>query len=112
MENSAIHHLHKRKRIHSKHEEYPSKKKFVRRLDKIVYVVGVLGPVMTIPQIAKIWINKTAGNISLISWIAYLLFAFVLMFYGIVHKEKPLILMYFLWIIVDAFVVIGILLYG
>ena len=108
----AIHHLHKRKRIHEKHEKYPHPNKWKRYLDKLVYVVGILGPILTIPQIIKIWINQSAGDISIISWIAYFFGSMILLTYGVVHKEKPLIVMYSAWILINFMIVISILIYG
>ena len=108
----AIHHLHKRKRIHEGHEVYPSREKWKRFLDKLVYVVGIFGPLLTIPQILKIWVNQSAGGVSIISWTAYFFGAIILLLYGIAHKEKPLIIMYSLWIVVDIIIVVGILIYS
>lgn len=108
---TAIHHLHKRKRIYVNKEPYPHPQLWKRVLDKMVYAVGVLGPLSTIPQIIKIWIGKNASGISLITWVFYLIGAIVLFFYGTAHKEKPLIIMYFLWIIVDVILIIGIIFY-
>lgn len=108
----AIHHLHKRKRVSKKQEPYPANSKWKRFLDKLVYVVGVLGPILTIPQIIKIWIYETAAGISLISWISYFAGAIVLFIYGLSHKEKLLIVMYGCWIIVDIILIISILLFN
>lgn len=108
----AIHHLHKRKRIHEKHEKYPHPNKWKRFLDKLVYVVGVLGPLWTIPQLMKIFVNKNASGLSLITWIAYFFGAIILLLYSFSHKEKPLIIMYSLWVIIHIIMIIGILLYG
>ena len=108
----ATHHLHKRKRIFEKKESYPHPKLWKRILDKLVYVVGILGPLSTIPQILKVWVEKSATGVSLLTWIFYLIGAIVLLFYGISHKEKPLIIMYSLWIIVDIILIIGIIFFG
>ena len=109
---SVTHHIHKRKRIYEKKEPYPHPKPWKRILDKLIYVVGILGPLFTIPQILKIWVEKNATGISLITWIAYLIGAICFMLYGISHKEKPLIVIYSSLIVVDILVIIGILLYG
>jgi len=41
--NIAVHHLHKRKRIHEKHEVYPHPDKWKNRLDKIIYFIAIIG---------------------------------------------------------------------
>ncbi len=108
----AIHHLHKRKRIHEKHEKYPHPNKFKRFLDKAVLGIGILAPIGTLPQIIKIWVHQNAAGLSLITWIAFFLGATILLLYSIVHKEKPLIVMYSCLILVHMTVIIGILIYG
>ena len=108
----AIHHLHKRKRIHEKYEKYPHPNKWKRYLDKLVYTVGIFGPILTIPQLLKIWMNQSAGDVAIISWVAYFFGAVILLGYGIVHREKPLIVMYSAWVLIDFIMVISILIYG
>jgi len=108
----GMHHFHKRKRIHLKKEEFPSKNKKVRFLDGLIYVVSVIGPLMTLPQIFKIWVLKNAEGVSFISWGTYTISAGIWLWYGIVHKDKPIIIANILWIIIHLMVVIGILVYG
>jgi len=103
--NIAVHHLHKRKRIHEKHEVYPHPDKWKNRLDKIIYFIAIIGPLMFLPQIIKIWMEQDAQNISLITWSTYLIFGFLWLLYGIVHKEKPIIFANILWIILDAIII-------
>ena len=111
-ETHGIHHFHRRKRIHLLLEKYPSPKKLKRILDKSIYAVALFGPLMTFPQIYKIWIEKSAAGVSVISWAAYLLGAFFWLFYGIVHKEKPIIFTNIVWIILQLIIIIGALIYG
>jgi len=112
IESKGTHHLSKRRRIHKKQEPYPHPDKRKRYLDKIIYVVGVLGPIMTIPQVLKIWVDKDASGVSGISWFSFLIFAVIWIVYGVVHKEKPIIFTYSLWVLLDIFIIIGIIMYG
>lgn len=107
-----IHHYHTRKRIYHKLEEYPHPDKWKRFLDKSIYIVGAVGPIMTIPQLMKIWVEKNASGVSVISWGAYLVTAIFWLSYGIAHKEKPIIFTYSIWIVLEIFIVIGTLMYG
>jgi uncharacterized protein with PQ loop repeat len=109
---SALHHLNKRKRIHQKKEKYPHPKKWKRSIDKLVYIIAIAGPIVSLAQVYEIWYHKTAVGVSLITWIGYFLGAFVWLAYGIAHNEKPLILNSVLWIIIEAMIVVGIVLYG
>ena len=108
----GLHHFHKRKRIHIEHEPYPHPNKWKRIMDKLIYFVGIFGPIMTLPQLMIIWIEKNAAGVSLISWGSYLIIAVFWIIYGIMHKEKPIIITYSLWVLLDIFIVIGVLLYG
>jgi len=106
------HHQHIRKMIHKKFEKYPHPDKLKNIVDKLVYLAGFFGLVMTIPQITKIWVEKIAAGVSVISWASYMVIAAVMIMYGIVHKEKPLIIIYILWMICYVFIVVGALIYG
>lgn len=78
----------------------------------MIYVIGVFGPIMTIPQLITIWVEKNASGVSVISWSAYMVVAIFWLIYGIMHKEKPIIVTYILWLVLEILIVIGILLYG
>ncbi len=112
IQGQGMHHLSLRKRVHQKREKYPSEKKKIRVLDKLIYVVGILGPVMSIPQIIKIFYLKNADGVSLITYAILTIFSFVWLYYGIVHKEKPIIANSGLWVIAEVLILIGIILYG
>jgi uncharacterized protein with PQ loop repeat len=108
-------HLHKRKRAQKKSlkkDAFPSPDSRIRRLDKIVMVVAIVFPFTTLPQLYDIWIRKSAVGLSLITWSLFFIFSIPLLMYGIVHKERQLIIMYSLWIVAHATIIIGILTYG
>ncbi len=109
---NAMHHYHLRERIHEKGEQFPSPDKKIRVLDNIIYVVGVLGPVMTLPQIIKIFFFQDAAGVSFITYAALTIFSCVWLWYGIAHKEKPIIISNILWILTEILIVVGILIYG
>ncbi len=108
----GLHHYHLRQRIHQKHEPFPSKNKLKRFIDKSVYVVGAFGLLMTLPQITLIWIDKNAAGVSAGSWAAFMIVATFWLFYGILHKEKPIIVVNSVNIVLNAVIVVGTLLYG
>ena len=110
--DDGMYHYHRRKRIYKNHEPYPNPNKFKRFMDTAVYVVGVLGPLMTIPQIWEIWANQDASGVSLITWVSYLIFGFVWFIYGVIHNEKPIIFAYFAWTIMKVLIIMGIIFYG
>jgi len=48
-------------------EPYPRHNQVYRFVDRFIYVAGMLGPIMTIPQVAAIWISKQAAGVSALS---------------------------------------------
>jgi uncharacterized protein with PQ loop repeat len=107
----GLHHHHKKKRVRRKEKKLP-KNKWKATLDKWIYILGLFGPIMTIPQITKIWVDQNAAGVSVVSWSAYLVSAVIWLFYGIFHKEKPIVFIYSIWIVMEIAVVVGVLLYG
>ena len=102
------HHQHKRKR-----KKLDSQSDNVKKIiDKLVYVAGFFGLAMTIPQIAIIWIGQNASGVSIITWASYFIIGAVFIAYGIVHKEKPLIIIYVLWEIFYVIIIVGALIFG
>ena len=110
--SAGLYHLHIRKRIHLKKEKYPHPNKFKRYYDKLMYLVAILVPIMNLPQVYKIWHYRDASGVSLISWFSFFAFSVLWLGYGILHKAKPLIVMYSFLIIVQFLIVFGIFLYG
>lgn len=107
----GVHHHHVRKRIHQNHEQYPHPDRFKSFMDKAVYVVALLGPIMTLPQVFKIWMSGTAAGVSVLSWITYLFSAVFWLVYGILHNEKPIIVTNSLYILLDIMIIVGVFVY-
>lgn len=105
LETKGLHHHHRKIRKTLSH-------RYRSLADDIIYSAGVLGPVLTIPQVLKIYVEQNAAGLSLISWISYLFTAAFWIFYGIIHKEKPIIFTYVVWFILQLIIVIGIFIYG
>lgn len=106
MNTGVLHHWFKRRHARKK-REYT-----IKIIDTIIYGVAVLGIVATIPQATKIWIGQEASGVSLLAWSGYLITAFFWLAYGIIHREKPVIFAYLLWIFLDALIVVGIIVHG
>ena len=80
--------------------------------DMLVYFFAVAEPLMTFPQVLEIWVGKSAEGVSLWSWGFYLIAAVVFLVYNIRIKNRPLIIMYVLWLLMEIMIVVGILKYG
>lgn len=108
---SSHKHIIRRKQIHKK-KDYPHSNKLVRYLDNTCLLFSVLMPATTIPQIYQIYKYQNASGVSMLMWILYLIASIPFMFYGFVHKEKPLIILNILWIIAQITIIVGIIMYG
>ncbi|MBI2315006.1 hypothetical protein HYU93_03050 [Candidatus Daviesbacteria bacterium] len=84
-------------------------KEFCSFIDRGVYAVGILGVLVIIPQILKIWVDKDTNGVSIITWIGFFIGALFWLFYGIIHKEKPIILTNSAVLIADLLVIWGLL---
>ncbi len=82
--------------------------KLITVLDKSMYVVALLPPIMTIPQIVTIWVDGQRAGVSPVTWMTYFLVSIFWTMYGIVHKEKLITVTNTLWLIVNLLVIIGI----
>ncbi|MFH0776251.1 MAG: PQ-loop domain-containing transporter [Patescibacteria group bacterium] len=111
MPSHPLYHLYRQSKVVKlRRPLFPEK--WVKILDKVVVIVSLLGPVFTLPQIYKIYAMQSAEGLSLISWGSYLAFNFPMFLYGLAHREKVISRMYFLWILVNGSIVVGILLFG
>ena len=109
----AIFHLQRRKRIHLLHlEDFPSKKKWIKNLDKIIYLAGLAAPLLIIPQVLEVWVGKKTAGVSVSTWMGFTIVAIIWLIYASVHKSKPLIIMYIGLIIMYALVFTGVFIYG
>jgi len=80
-------------------------------INTFIIPVAILQPIMTLPQIVAIFDNKSAHNISIFTWVAYNIASTFWLMYGIVHKERAIILTQVLWLIMQTAVIIGIVIY-
>ena len=107
-------HIHMRRRAHranSVHFAYPSSNRFIRRLDIFMYAVGIIGPIVSIPQLLEIYVKHNAEGVSVLTWGGYAVLSTIWLLYGLVHREKPLIMTHALWLMVNLLVAIGALIY-
>jgi len=104
----ALDHLQQRKNP----QPYPHPNPRVRLLDGSIYVLGVIGPLFTIPQLYGIWVNHDVAGISLFYWIAQTIGSGVWWAYGAVHHERPIILSSALWFFSNVLVALGVAIYS
>lgn len=108
---SGLHHIHKRKIVYEKLEKYPSKNKWVRRLDRFLLFFAIFGPLSALPQIMKIFYLQNASGVSTITYSLWSVGVIPWIIYGYVHKTKPIMIAYSLWFFMYVLIVVGSLIY-
>lgn len=107
--NIGIHHfLGKYGDLNLKDDPLLQSKRFRAFINRSVYAAGTLGVIVIIPQIIKIWVSRDFGA-SIFTWIGFFIGSVFWLFYGLVHKEKPIILTNFAVMIADLMVILGLL---
>jgi uncharacterized protein with PQ loop repeat len=96
------------KKPHQKPKE-PLQKKVI---NKIIFPVAALQPLGTIPQIITIYSRHNATSISITSWLIYVFFDLLWLWYGIDNKQKAVIVSAVLFTLLEGIVLVGGLLYG
>lgn len=79
-------------------------------IDRCMYAIGIIGPIMTTPQLINAY-QKHVQGLSLATWGAYTVVSFLWFMYGYLHKEKPIIITNLLYFLMDGGIVLAILLY-
>jgi len=108
----GVHHIHHRQRVHQNLDKFPHDNKWVNRLDQLLLIVAFVAPATSIPQIVKIFRTQNATGVSALSFGMFAFFNIPWIIYGIVHREKPIIVMYILWLISNSLVLTGTLMYS
>ena len=83
----------------------------VTGLEKTLGILSVVTMVMTLPQVFAIWIGRDATGVSVISWSAYLVSACLWFVYGFQKRDKTIYLACIGWILLDAAIVFGVVMY-
>ncbi|MEI6480899.1 MAG: hypothetical protein WCO19_01200 [Candidatus Saccharibacteria bacterium] len=77
-----------------------------------MYAVAFIMPATNIPQITKLFSSHNATGLSIQTWIMYLLFGAIPLFYAFVNNIKPLIISNILWTLVELIMIYGIIRFG
>jgi uncharacterized protein with PQ loop repeat len=104
MPHHSAHHWIRLKRLNKKQQ-----KQLIKRS---VLAIAVIEPAMTLPQIYEIWVKGQAEGVSSTTWGLYIGAAVIWLLYGIQLRDKPLMISSVLWILTEATVVVGTLLYS
>lgn len=104
----GMRHKHERQTSLKKHIKTP----YIGLLDRLTFMVGIIGPLTVLPQIFTIFSSHSAQGVSLMTWALIFVVTFPWILYGIAHKDKSIIVSFILWEAVNLAVVVGVLMYS
>lgn len=94
--------------LHPAPRHAPHLSDYQRGIDRLVTAVAFIGPLTSLPQIIEIWfVDRNAAGVSVLTWSGFVLMAVVWLAYGIVHRQRPIIISNALWIVAQGLVVLG-----
>jgi len=73
--------------VHKKHTSI-----FHRALNAVIIVIATASPLITLPQLFDIYTKKNVAGVSSVTWIAYVFTATIWFAYGIIHREKVIVI--------------------
>jgi uncharacterized protein with PQ loop repeat len=89
--------------------DWSRQRKFVNRATLVVALVEPLG---TVPQIATIFRTRNAAGVSISTWLLFVLFSLTWLWFGVVERQKVVVISSIVLALTDGIVVVGGLLYG
>jgi uncharacterized protein with PQ loop repeat len=95
--------------LHLAHQKYRKNQKNRSLINRLVLIMAIVEPLMTLPQVYEIWIKQQRAGVSTLTWTFFTMAAVTWLIYGLKIKNSPLIISSTLWIIVEGSVVIGLL---
>jgi uncharacterized protein with PQ loop repeat len=86
-----------------------NRKQAVTNYDRAMLGAAFIYPFTGVPQALEVLQGNTEG-VSLLSWVGFTFFGTIFLIYSIMHRLKPMIITYTMWLLLDVSIVIGILL--
>jgi len=78
---------------------------------RAVFVVAIIEPLCALPQLYEIYTSRSAGSVSLLSWILFTFTGIIWLLYGLSIKDKPLTITSAMNVAVELMVIVAILIY-
>ena len=79
------------------------------RFDLLVNACAVILPFTTLDQLYLVYIKKETAGVSAITWFLYGVLSIPLLFYSLLRKDTPMIILNGLWVIIDLAVWFGVI---
>lgn len=103
MQTGFHHAVHRHKRKNSSTKEGV----ITRFIDQSAYLMGAITIAVNVPQLISVWTAPSTAGVSLVSWIGFLLGSVFWLIYGLLHREKPIIVINGGLIIIQGLIVFG-----
>jgi uncharacterized protein with PQ loop repeat len=81
-------------------------------LRRVLGGMSIFTMLMTVPQVLTIWVGHQAAGVSILSWSAYLASALLWLWFGLRRQDWNIYLPCVGWIVLDAAVIAGAVVYG
>ena len=75
-------------------------------------MAAIVEPLFSLPQAYQIYHDQAATSVSILSWLGFELMTLIWLWYGVVHKEKMILIYQGLFFIIDGSVLVGAIYYG
>lgn len=79
---------HQRQRKEAKQKK---RSPYIIFLDKLTFIIGVIGPFVVVPQIWSIFTTQSAEGVSLMTWVLMFIVTFPWVLYGMAHRDAAII---------------------
>ena len=106
-----LHHFIHTHNIDEEKFERLHKKKYVRFLDKFIFIVAFVGPLATAPQAFQIFLTHNASGVSATTWFFYDFVQLSWLVYGIAHRDKPIVIANIFLVFWQTIVLVGVIIY-
>lgn len=78
-------------------------------MDKIIFPIAIISPIMIVPQVLQVWEKHQTSGLSVSTWVGFTFASVFWTLYGLTHHEKAITIPSFCVAILDVIIVIGIL---
>lgn len=76
-------------------------------IDRSAYLMGAVSVAVNVPQLIAVWTSPSIAGVSIVSWIGFLTGSIFWLAYGLLHHEKPIIVINGGLLIIQGLIVLG-----
>jgi uncharacterized protein with PQ loop repeat len=106
----GVRHVSRRRKIRPK--GFPTRESILKdALDILIYPVAIIAPAALVPQVYKLYTTQDVSSLSLPTWATLGCLNIVWLFYGWVHRERPIIITNASFMTLHFAIVMGILMF-